>query len=314
MLVYLAHPIDQTDGTHNGVGNVIDLLDSTGISYYRPGAAFTVHLRASRDNTSDLEIVDRINTFSLRAADALVAWLPPGVATLGVPAEIESALHQDKPVLILTSGNLSQRSVQLINWSIRGATVVNFDHKQSLRWQAAPDALRLLLEGKPSAEWGFLDAPAANRQGDPVQLLPQVEPSLRYTLADGAKPLTRGHSDDAGLDLAILNDERLEPGEYRMLPTGIKAAVPHGYWGMITGRSSTWAKYRCDVRMAVIDAGYRGELMVGIENRTTMAVHFKSGTRLAQYVILPAFLGHAVETASLPGHARGENGYGSTGE
>lgn len=310
MLIYLAHPIDQTTQAAS-VQNVVDLLDSLDYSHYRPGGAFA--LAMAHAELRDLEIVDRINTFALRAADAVVAWLPSGVISLGVPAEIEAALQQDKPVVVLTTGGLSTRSVQLTNWRLRGAFVVEFDHKRMISWEKDPTDFALMLTMRPS-QLGLMDEPESVSRETHAAANPY--PELPVATMSGATFPTRGHPDDAGIDLAIYDDEVLQPGEYRLLSTGIRAAVPHGYWGMITGRSSTWAKHRCDVRLAVIDAGYRGELMIGIENRSDRRILFPAGTRLAQYVLLPAWLGEAVNVggpSALPAHERGENGYGSTG-
>jgi dUTP pyrophosphatase len=321
MLVYFAHPIDQSNG-HNGATNVTDLLRQLDIPCYLPGSAFGL---TAKGLPSAMDQIDLVNNSALEHCTALLAWLPPGVPTLGVPSEIECALHRGMPTVILTKDGLSGRSVQMANWRRRGAEVIEFDHHQKLLWEAMPDAFIEMLTSYPDptevASRAFEEScAAANRT--PL-LLPEAsftfqsgfksEPDLKYALAGGARPLTRGHSDDAGLDLAILNDEQLKPGEYRLLSTGVRMAVPRGYWGLIAGRSSTWATHRCDVRSAVIDAGYRGELMIGLENRSGGYITFSAGTRLAQYIILPAFLGHAVETAELPDSARGENGYGSTG-
>jgi dUTP pyrophosphatase len=121
------------------------------------------------------------------------------------------------------------------------------------------------------------------------------------------------YAGDAGIDLALSEDLHLDPGQYTMAGTGVHAAVPDGYFGLICGRSSTWARYRCDVRQAVIDSGYRGELMVGIENRSDQPWLFGAGARLAQFILLPTFTGGIQEVDDLPAHERGHNGYGSSG-
>jgi dUTP pyrophosphatase len=122
----------------------------------------------------------------------------------------------------------------------------------------------------------------------------------------------RAYPGDAGLDLTLSHGLVLFDQHYTMAGTGVHVAIPEGYWGLITGRSSTWAKYRCDVRQAVIDSGYRGELMVGIENRSGQSVEFAAGTRLAQLVLLPIWPGEVVPVETLPDHERGHNGYGSS--
>lgn len=301
MLVYLAQPIDQTRAQHN-VGEVAHLLRTVGVSWYRPAGAFALHGDPSR---ADLQLVDRINGFSLAAADALVAWLPGKTPTLGVPAEIEEALRSGKPTLILT--NIMSFSVQLTSWEARGASVVQWDDRQSREWEADPTELYRLLNRKPDSDSaGFYEEYAAANH--------TAAPNLPVKLEQGAFMPTRAYGDDAGLDLAINHLERLEVDECRMLPTGIRAALPDGMWGLIIGRSSTWVKYRVDVRLAVIDVGYRGELMIQAHNRGDRPITFPAGTRLAQYVLLPTWLGSVLAVDTLGEHERGENGYGSSGK
>jgi dUTP pyrophosphatase len=341
MFVYLAQPIDQANET-KGIDNILEVFDAQSVGCYRPARAFHLPPSALRGHLAG---IDRINYQALRVADALVAWLPPGVPTLGTPSEIETALAMDKPTLILTDHSLMRKSVQLLNWENRGATVVDWRHSVQSDFLASPTRLLQMLNRRPSnfrrvvetttfdsEERTFLPADPAAKHTNKHDLicanhgdcdaphkrppLGVLTPDLTVHLADGAIKPRRAHHDDAGLDLAILNNETLEAGECRMLPTGIRAALPDGYWGLITGRSSTWVKHGCDVRQGVIDAGYRGELMVQLHNQNTFPVHFLAGTRLAQYVLLPAFPG-AVRTVPdadhLPEHARGLNGYGSSG-
>jgi dUTP pyrophosphatase len=128
-----------------------------------------------------------------------------------------------------------------------------------------------------------------------------------------AANLTPGkYEGDAGIDLAINEEVQLMLGQYKLVGTGVHVAVPPGYFGLITARSSTWAKYRCRIVQGVIDSGYRGELKVGIE-ATTEIVHFERGMRLAQLILLPTFGGQLVHVDELPEHERGDNGYGSSG-
>jgi dUTP pyrophosphatase len=311
MFVYLAQPIDQAKGAQHNVGGVTSLLRAVGINWYRPAGAFGLHGDTTRE---ELLIVDRINREAIELADAVVAWLPPKVPTLGTPSEIEFALAANKPTLILTDVSLMNVSVQLAQWAKRGAIVMHWSDSLARRWEADPMAIRQVLSQSPVSRetrtsGGFYDEAeavarsAANRAHD-----------LPVLLEEGATLPSRAHGDDAGLDLAILRAETLEPGECRMLPTGVRAALPHGTWGLIIGRSSTWVKHGVDVRLAVIDAGYRGELMIQAHNQNHAPVSFKPGTRLAQYVILPTWLGTVLGASGLPEHARGENGYGSSGE
>lgn len=307
MFVYLANPIDQADSLL-GIDNITHTLSTCGISWYHPATAF--HLN-NMCGPLDLRAIDRINQEALSRADALLVWLPRGVPTLGVPVEIETALQANTPTVILTN---IDRSVQLTSWESRGASVIRWDHTISQQWENNPKQLLALLRVQPETI-GLYDVAAANHTKQ-VALMRHPGPKtddLQIKLDPRAIMPSRAHDDDAGLDLALFRNEKLEAGECRMLATGIKAALPAGYWGLIIPRSSTWVKYQVDVRLAVIDAGYRGELMVQAHNQSTRPITFVAGTRLAQYVLLPTWLGKPTEVSELPEHTRGEKGYGSSG-
>lgn len=289
MFVYFAQPIDQAlHGLGSGAAERIrSTMVEAAISYFQPSRAYSL----SEDRTGfDVDILDQINRAALAACDGLVAMLPNSVPTLGVPAEIEQAINMGKPTVIFTTRKLAEQSVQIRQWANRGATIRNF------LIDPVQDAKRLLvdLHAKPDAE-------AAN------------EPALLVKFNNGATPLKRAYPGDAGLDLAISEEAALADGEYKLISTGVRAAVPHGWWGFMHGRSSAWAKLGLEVKTAVIDSGYRGELMIGVTNRSGKYRYLVPGTRLAQYVLMPVFMGPVVEVDELPDHERGENGYGSSG-
>lgn len=300
MLIYFAQPIDQARGELSAERDIRNVMIEAGISYFQPSRAYSL----ATDPMSDLLVLDRINRAALAAADGLVAYLPASVPTLGVPAEIEQALNWGTPTVIFTPQSLAMKSVQVWQWRERGATVIFTDDLDRLLREAS--GLRDLLQTRPETTL----LPAEPISGE----LAVATPPLQVTYGQAASPLRRAYVGDAGLDLAISEDAMLMDGEYRMIPTGVRAAVPHGWWGFMHGRSSAWAKYGLDIRTAVIDSGYRGELMVGVTNRSGDVRYLKTGFRLAQYVLMPAFMGDVIEVEQLPEHERGENGYGSSGE
>jgi dUTP pyrophosphatase len=124
------------------------------------------------------------------------------------------------------------------------------------------------------------------------------------------------HPGDAGADLCTTVDVRLEPGERALVPTGIALALPEGYVGLVHPRSGLAA--RCGLSIVntpgTVDAGYRGEVKVLLVNLDPhQPVKLSRGDRIAQLVLQR--VEHAVfqEVDVLPGSARGEGGYGSTG-
>jgi dUTP pyrophosphatase len=126
----------------------------------------------------------------------------------------------------------------------------------------------------------------------------------------------RSHPCDAGTDLFTAQDVELAPGQRALVPTGIAIALPDGYAGFVHPRSGLAARHGVTIVNApgTVDAGYRGEIRVTLLNTDPdRPVRFQRGDRIAQLVIqrvaYPVF--HEVET--LPGSARGDSGFGSTG-
>ncbi|TQF03200.1 dUTP diphosphatase [Kitasatospora acidiphila] len=121
---------------------------------------------------------------------------------------------------------------------------------------------------------------------------------------------------DAGADLVSAVDADLEPGERAVIPTGIAIALPNGYAAFVHPRSGLAA--RCGVALVnapgTVDAGYRGEIKVIVVNLDPRErVSFRRGDRIAQLVIQQVEKARFHEVAELPGSARGEGGFGSTG-
>jgi dUTP pyrophosphatase len=121
---------------------------------------------------------------------------------------------------------------------------------------------------------------------------------------------------DAGADLRSAEDFVLEPGERRVVGTGLAIALPEGYAGFVHPRSGLAARFGIGLVNApgTIDAGYRGEIKVCLINHdTSRPVRFSRGDRIAQLVIQEVSRAVFVPVTELPDSARGTGGYGSTG-
>ena len=144
----------------------------------------------------------------------------------------------------------------------------------------------------------------------------QNVPVLIRRLDPGLPLPARAHPGDAGLDLFAATGVRLEPGQRAVVPTGIAIALPDGYAAFIHPRSGLAARHGVTLVNApgTVDAGYRGEIRVTLLNTDGHhAVSFQRGDRIAQLVVQQ--VAHVVlqEVESLPGSARAEGGFGSTG-
>jgi dUTP pyrophosphatase len=134
---------------------------------------------------------------------------------------------------------------------------------------------------------------------------------------DAGVPLPAyAHPGDAGADLHTTVDAEIPPGERALLPTGIAVALPDGYAAFVHPRSGLAVKYGVSIVNApgTVDAGYRGEIKVSVVNLDPRdPVSFRRGDRIAQLVVQRVERARFHEVQTLPGSARAEAGFGSTG-
>ena len=121
----------------------------------------------------------------------------------------------------------------------------------------------------------------------------------------------------AGCDVraAVETPLTLQPGERRMVPTGIAIALPPGWEAQMRPRSGLAAKHgiSCVNAPGTIDADYRGELKVILINHGAEDFTINRGDRIGQMVIAPAYQAVFEEVDELDETARGAGGFGSTG-
>jgi dUTP pyrophosphatase len=148
-----------------------------------------------------------------------------------------------------------------------------------------------------------------------------MPPAERLAVAvqrlDPAAPLPRyAHADDAGADLATMEDVVLGPGERRVVGTGLALALPPGYAGFTHPRSGLAARFGLTIANApgTLDAGYRGEVKICLLNTDpARPVTLRRGDLIAQLVVQPVIRADFEAVESLPATERGPGGFGSTG-
>ena len=108
----------------------------------------------------------------------------------------------------------------------------------------------------------------------------------------------------------------IEPGQRRVIPTGFAVAIPEGFEGQVRMRSGIALEKGLLLpnSPATIDADYRGEVKVIVANIGVRAAKLLPGERFAQLVISPVARVQWEEVMQLPASARGEDGFGSTGQ
>lgn len=121
----------------------------------------------------------------------------------------------------------------------------------------------------------------------------------------------------AGADVRahIERDMVLESGESRLIPTGLKFAIPEGYEIQVRPRSGLALKHSITVLNSpgTIDADYRGELGVILINHGKVPFVITPGMRIAQIVVAPVCRARFLKEESLLATSRGEGGFGHTG-
>lgn len=136
--------------------------------------------------------------------------------------------------------------------------------------------------------------------------------NINVVLRNGAKMPTKGHPDDAGFDLYAREAFRVMPGEMYRYDSGVCVEIPSGYVGFVMSKSGLNINHRIHCR-GVVDAGYTGSIVVGLENDSEVPVSFEAQEKVAQLVILPIPGVSLVQVDQLGEHARGDSGFGSTG-
>jgi dUTP pyrophosphatase len=121
----------------------------------------------------------------------------------------------------------------------------------------------------------------------------------------------------AGADLYALLDEEITfaPDQTILVRTGLAMEIPEGYAGFIYARSGLASKRGLAPanKVGVVDADYRGEVMVALHNHSAVEQKVAPGERIAQLVVAPFLKAVFEEAQELSDTVRGEGGFGSTG-
>lgn len=123
-------------------------------------------------------------------------------------------------------------------------------------------------------------------------------------------------TESSGFDLAASEDVTIQPGEVKLVPTGLVIEVPHGYFLGVFARSSTPLRRGLMVAngVGVIDPDYSGpqdEVKIEVVNFTQKPVGVKKGDRIAQGIFIPARRVEWAEVEEIRANSRG--GFGATG-
>lgn len=128
-------------------------------------------------------------------------------------------------------------------------------------------------------------------------------------------PKYQHYGEDAGLDLHSAEKITIKSGEYKLIKTGLKIAVPKGYAAFVYPRSGLALKKGVTVLNAdgVIDSGYRGEIGVILINHGPKDFEINLNDRIAQLIIQKVNIIEWNEVEKLSESQRGDGGFGHTG-
>lgn len=159
---------------------------------------------------------------------------------------------------------------------------------------------------------------------------------LEYCRPDAKMP-TYAHLTDAGMDIYLTEDVTIHPGETKLIPTGLKVALPLGYELQVRPKSgrSLKSKLRISNTPGTIDAGYRDEIGIIVDNIDQVIkggeldeagrltgilwgsdITLSKGEKIAQLVLseVPKAVFYEVESVSTIENDGRKGGFGSTGD
>lgn len=160
-------------------------------------------------------------------------------------------------------------------------------------------------------------------------------------LTDGSTIPSKAHATDSGFDLYASEDVIIEPGETKVIPTGIAVQLPEGMEAQVRPRSGVTSKTKLRVQLGTIDNEYTGEIGIIVDyagretgaychgnvlniteeweydeelrNYEANSYLIRKGDRIAQLVVQTLPIVEAVEVFDVEETDRGEGGFGSTG-
>lgn len=122
----------------------------------------------------------------------------------------------------------------------------------------------------------------------------------------------------AGMDLfaALESEVIISPGQRKLISTGISIALPQGFEAQVRPRSGLAIKHGIGILNSpgTIDADYRGEVKIILENFGETPFPIRRGDRIAQLVLQRVIQGEWVVVTELPQSERNDGGFGHTGK
>lgn len=129
-----------------------------------------------------------------------------------------------------------------------------------------------------------------------------------------AKLPTYGHPTDAGMDLYTLEEVVFQPGDQKLIPTGLSMELPEGYVALFWDKSSIASQKSLKSLGGVIDSGYRGEMKIILINLSNQIQVIPKGVKFIQLLIQKVEHCEIELVDKIKDSTRGSGGFGSTGK
>lgn len=322
-VVYLACPIDRVQGSaKRELTELRDecrvALDNHQFIFFDPTAGWHVPTILRLASGLLPPSIGTVDFAAVDSADALLALLPDGYATLGVPMEIERAIGRGIPIVVvgqnvvarspLLSGRVPVYNLNQIDLAVR--------HLREL-CNRMPELLTIKMIGDGQTPtrsypddcgfdlYTYIDPEVGKTQESINSFTSLSDHHLAFRNPDGL--CTPANFDYAAYEVG--------PGKFFDVDCGTSVELPPGVWGLITGRSSAIRKRSLLVVNGIIDTGYRGRLFMPVLNVGRERQVLRAGERIGQLILMQnVTFGYEVARVDfLSPSERGEKGRGSTG-
>lgn len=124
--------------------------------------------------------------------------------------------------------------------------------------------------------------------------------------------LIRGSPYSAGYDICANEDGIINPGDRKLISTGVYMAIPNGYYAHISPRSGLAYKYGIDVLAGICDSDYRGDYKAILLNTGKEIYEFHRGDKIAQVIFKKFETVKFIRVEELSTTERNTGGFGST--
>lgn len=142
----------------------------------------------------------------------------------------------------------------------------------------------------------------------------RVRKTVGIQVMEGAKRPDYASSDDSGADLYTLEDVHIAPGARGVkVRTGIKLDLPEGFEVQVRPKSGVSTRTPLRVILGTVDAGYKGEIAIMVDNLSDRAIYVPKHKAIAQMVLQGVPMMIFQDREQFSESERGENGFGSTG-